>query len=381
MATPKQHIEHIRKNTFSIGGEKNPLAPMLDQAVKYLSAELYAKDVHFLMELIQNAEDNEYLEEVDPSLEVFLPKILSPFAMLEIPLRKGTGSLVILGKKELDSRACFLIAAQPYIFSNGYQIRFNEKPCPHCNLGYIVPEWVGDNPFLLSHIKQIYGSASTLPTTTLVLPLKPDKVNPVKQQLSSIHPEILLFLSKIKRLSVREDNEDPSINTVSAVAITRETNFVQRKNIDAESYTLHLSAEENGDEFEKECSYYLWKQKFPVRQENRVDLRMGVEDWVITLAFPNGERLHRGMKYSPGIYAFLPTEMVTNFPFIIQADFILASSRETIRWDNIWNQGILDCVPSAFIEALVSLVKTVDEAPLSSLPRMFRFLPVHKLPL
>jgi hypothetical protein len=29
------------------------LAPMLDQAVKYLSAELYTKDVHFLMELIQ----------------------------------------------------------------------------------------------------------------------------------------------------------------------------------------------------------------------------------------------------------------------------------------------------------------------------------------
>jgi sacsin len=53
MASPREHIEHIRKTTFSIGGEKNPLAPMLDQAVKYLSAELYTKDVHFLMELIQ----------------------------------------------------------------------------------------------------------------------------------------------------------------------------------------------------------------------------------------------------------------------------------------------------------------------------------------
>ncbi|KAJ6676432.1 ATP/DNA BINDING PROTEIN-RELATED [Salix viminalis] len=404
MASPKQHIEHIRKNTFSIGGEKNPLAPMLDQAVKYLSAELYAKDVHFLMELIQNAEDNEYLEEVDPSLEFvitsrditntgapatllmfnnekgFSAKNIESICSVGNSTKKGNRKLGYIGEKGIGFKSVFLIASQPYIFSNGYQIRFNEKPCPHCNLGYIVPEWVGDNPFLLSHIKQIYGSASTLPTTTLVLPLKPDKVNPVKQQLSSIHPEILLFLSKIKRLSVREDNEDPSINTVSAVAITRETNFVQRKNIDAESYTLHLSADENGDEFEKECSYYLWKQKFPVRQENRVDLRMGVENWVITLAFPNGERLHRGMKYSPGIYAFLPTEMVTNFPFIIQADFILASSRETIRWDNIWNQGILDCVPSAFIEALVSLVKTVDDAPLSSLPRMFRFLPVHSSP-
>ena len=53
MATPKGHIEEIRRNKFSIGGEPNPLTEDLHQAVKNLSAELYAKDVHFLMELIQ----------------------------------------------------------------------------------------------------------------------------------------------------------------------------------------------------------------------------------------------------------------------------------------------------------------------------------------
>jgi len=31
-----------------------------------------------------------------------------------------------------------------------------------------------------------------------VLPVKLDKVKPVKQQFSSIHPEVLLFLSKIR---------------------------------------------------------------------------------------------------------------------------------------------------------------------------------------
>jgi len=40
-----------------------------------------------------------------------------------------------------------------------------------------------------------------LPTTTIVLPLKLDKVKPVKLQLSSIHPEVLLFLSKIRHLA------------------------------------------------------------------------------------------------------------------------------------------------------------------------------------
>jgi len=273
----------------------------------------------------------------------------------------------------------FLLTAHPYIFSNGYQIRFSEKPCPHCDIGYIVPEWVEEKP-TFDDIKKIYGGAAgSLPTTTLILPLKPDKVNPVKQQLSNIHPEVMLFLSKIRHLSVREDNEDPKMNTVNAVSISSEINFCTRKNMNAESYTLHLSAEENGNS-EKECSYYMWKQKFPVRLENVVERRNDVEEWTVTLAFPNQERLHRG-KSLPGVYAFLPTEMVTNFPFIIQADFVLASSRETILLDNKWNQGILECVPSAFMDAFRTLViGRSNEAPISSLPPIFRFLPIDSSP-
>lgn len=53
MGTPREHIEEIRKTKFSIGGEPNPLTEDLHQAVMNLSGELYAKDVHFLMELIQ----------------------------------------------------------------------------------------------------------------------------------------------------------------------------------------------------------------------------------------------------------------------------------------------------------------------------------------
>ncbi|GMI67337.1 hypothetical protein like AT3G48770 [Hibiscus trionum] len=399
MATPKEHIELIRKTKFSIGGKPNPLSEDLHQAVRNLSAELYTKDVHFLMELIQNAEDNEYFEGLDPSLEFvitsrditatgapatllmfnnekgFSSKNIDSICSVGRSTKKGNRRRGYIGEKGIGFKSVFLISAQPYIFSNGYQIRFNEAPCPHCGLGYIVPEWIEENPTLDDIIK-VYGSGSVLPTTVIVLPLKPDKVKPVKQQLSSVEPEVLLFLSKIKRLSIREDNEDPRLNTVSGIAITSETNFVTRKNIDAESYTLLLSAEESSDKVGNECSYHIWKQKFPVRQENKVERRMDVEELVITLAFPTEERLQRGMKL-PGVYAFLPTEMVTNFPFIIQADFVLSSSRETILLDNKWNQGILDCVPSAFVNAFISLVKMTDEAPVSSLCRMFNFLPVN----
>ncbi|RDX71798.1 hypothetical protein CR513_48798, partial [Mucuna pruriens] len=389
----KEHIEDIRRNRFSIGGKTNPLMEDLHQAVKYLSAELYAKDVHFLMELIQNAEDNRYLEGGDPTLEFIVTSkditaTGAPATLLVFNNEKGFSSgnidsICSVGRSTkkgnridgIGFKSVFLITARPYIFSNGYQIRFSEEPCPHCGLGYIVPEWVEQNP-TLEDIKQIYrAGGDPLPTTTIVLPLKSDKVKPVKQQLSSIHPEVLLFLSKIKRLSIREDNKDPQLSTISSVAISSEINFMTRKNINAESYTLRLSEEENGDS-EKECDYYMWKQKFPVRAENRVERRMDVEELVVTLAFPNQERLQRG-ECLPGVYAFLPTEMISNFPFIIQADFVLASSRETIMLDDKWNQGILDCVPSAFMEAFKSLVKGIDKAPLSSLARMFQFLPVN----
>ncbi|GAU26213.1 hypothetical protein TSUD_354350 [Trifolium subterraneum] len=400
MATPKEHIEEIRTTKFSIGGKPNPLTEDLHHAVKNLSAELYAKDVHFLMELIQNAEDNHYHEGVSPKLEFvitsdditatgapatllifnnekgFSPKNIDSICSVGRSTKKGNRSSGYVGEKGIGFKSDFLVTAQPYIFSNGYQIRFNEKPCPHCSLGYVVPEWVEEKPTLLD-ITQIYGKDS-LPTTTIVLPLKPDKVIPVKQQLSSVHPEVLLFLSKIRHLSVREVNENPEHNTVTAVSISSEINFVTRKNMNAESYTLHLSAAENSDA-EKECSYYMWKQKFPVRSENVVERRTDVEEWVVTLAFPNQERLHSG-KSSPGVYAFLPTEMVTSFHFIIQADFVLASSRETILLDNKWNQGILECVPSAFMDAFRTLVIGSDEAPVSSLARMFKFLPIESSP-
>lgn len=50
----KLHIEEIRTQKFSIGKkESNPLTLDLHHAVTSLSAELYQKDIHFLMELIQ----------------------------------------------------------------------------------------------------------------------------------------------------------------------------------------------------------------------------------------------------------------------------------------------------------------------------------------
>ncbi|CAD6256983.1 unnamed protein product [Miscanthus lutarioriparius] len=387
-ASPREHVERIRRERYYIGrGEQNPLAEDMHQAVNYLSQELYSKDVHFLMELVQNAEDNEYPSEVAPSLEFlitskditgcgasstllifnnergFSATNIESICRVGKSTKKGNRHQGYIGEKGIGFKSVFLISSQPHIFSNGYQIKFNEKPCAECNIGYIVPQWVESTPSL-SDIEALYGCSKVLPTTIIILPLKSEKIDAVKRQLSSMHPEMLLFLTKIRKLSVREDNSDPSNTTVSEISISSEKNYQARKNMHAESYTIHLSAEGTGKD-EAEC-------------ENRVDKRAEIDEWVITLAFPHGGVLSRGKQLSPGIYAFLPTEMVTSFPFIIQADFLLASSREAILFDSPWNKGILECVPSAFMDAFVTLIKSgADASPSMSLPSMFNFLPVN----
>ncbi|KAF8659742.1 hypothetical protein HU200_058203 [Digitaria exilis] len=166
-------------------------------------------------------------------------------------------------------------------------------------------------------------------------------------------------------------NNDPKASKISQISISSEVDYRTRKDIDAESYTLHLAMDENSKGQEKECTYYMWKQKFAVKPECKIQKRMEVDRWVVTLAFPQGQRLGRRAQ-SPGVYAFLPTEMVTNLPFIIQADFLLASSQEPILFDSQWNRGILECVPYAFVNAFGALLKLSSDAPIFALPPIFR---------
>lgn len=254
------------------------------------------------------------------------------------------------------------------------QVRFSDEPNQECGIGYIVPEWIEMIP-TIEVITDVYGSERKLPMTTIILPLKSEKVKAVKKQLSEVHPELLLFLSKIKQLSVREQIDDSSTdNILSSISISRRIELLSTRDGRTSSYFVQLSAQDGTD---MKCWYYMWKQALPVKPESRIDGRSEVNEWAITLAFPFNKRLTRGAPCS-GIFAFLPTEMVTGFEFIIHADFMLASSRETILMDNKWNLGILDCLPSMFVDAFASYIKS-SEQPLSKLVAMFKFLPVDSL--
>ncbi|KAJ3701504.1 hypothetical protein LUZ61_005209 [Rhynchospora tenuis] len=405
MRAEQRRIQTIRREKFSITADassssisqsswSNPLTADLHNAVENLSTQLYAKDVHFLMELIQNAEDNEYPAGVEPSLEFIItskditetgaPATLLVFnneigfsrmnmeslCSVGLSTKKGKKKEGFIGEKGIGFKSVFLVSKRPYVFSNGYQIRFSDEPEKGCGIGYIVPEWVEEKP-TIGDLESIYGEGKELPATIIILPLRPEKVKGVKKQLSEVHPELLLFLSKIKRLSVREHAEGCSKEeTLCSISVSSCSGYVSMEDAGSFSWYVELFSHEE----DMKCQYYMWRQAFPVDPQSKTDGRKGIDMWNISLAFPLGERLTR-RTVQAGIYAFLPTTMVTNFPFIIHSDFILASSRETILLDNEWNLGILDCVGHAFVQAFHSYL---TDHSLPEITKMLQSVPVHE---
>ena len=73
-------VEAIRREEFGIGVELDAASSLLrhhqneriGRALQRLSQELYSKDTHFVLELVQNADDNSYASGVLPALEFIL---------------------------------------------------------------------------------------------------------------------------------------------------------------------------------------------------------------------------------------------------------------------------------------------------------------------
>ena len=76
----QKFIEDIRQTEFGMGVElgasgaelRQRMNDRLGRALHRLSQDLYSKDVHFVLELVQNADDNAYEAEVWPAVEFIL---------------------------------------------------------------------------------------------------------------------------------------------------------------------------------------------------------------------------------------------------------------------------------------------------------------------
>jgi hypothetical protein len=226
-----------------------------------------------------------------------------------------------IGEKGIGFKSVFAISDRPEIHSSGFHFRFDASSSNP--LGYVVPEWL--------------PGCSEQPGTRIVLPAKNGQ-SFTADQLGDLSAELLLFLRKLRRLAFTDQETGASL-------------IVERHD---RKHRVRLTARTAEDIFAPsvvdETSYLMARHTLSVEDIDE-DRRPDMKTTEIVLAFPlnaEGAALATG---SPPVFAFLPVRTF-GFSFIIQADFLLSSSREEIHRTWTWNVRIRDELAGAFADAL-----------------------------
>ena len=182
-ACAKVIVRNILEDEFGVGLDLNPEQERLFQTgrkregrgLHRLSSELYSRDTHFVLELVQNADDNSYPDDFFtgasdiPSIMFVVSKtcvtvLNNECGFQEKDIRalcdvgkstKGKHkkgyignqifclrcfSLAISsGQKGIGFKSVFRVTDIPEVHSNGFYIRFDANSGP---IGYIFPHWI-----------------------------------------------------------------------------------------------------------------------------------------------------------------------------------------------------------------------------------------------
>lgn len=333
MSKEKELIDSIRQDAIDFKHDKK----YQDRYEEYenmkqtLSDNLYSKNSHFIYELIQNAEDNLYNKSITPTLKFivsnqgiltqnneigFNESNIESICKFSTSSKKGQKELGYIGEKGLGFKSVFAITEKPLVHSNSYLFYFKTGE-------YTIPYWVSNKD-----LDQYPKEFSQKDTTNIYLPFKDDfqHRDDIANKIKDIEPIVLLFLSKLGCLQILENNQQ--IINVERVSSKSFENFDE---------TL-LVFNEN------EESYYT-KKKIISRPKDLLEpKREKVDKREIVIAFPH---LDNKLK-EDRIFSFLPTEMKTGLPFLIQSDFILIGNRENIIQENNWNLWLLDEIVDFF---------------------------------
>ena len=347
---PNEQFEQIQRIRNEFHRESERIRDSLNNTIQNLAGELYSRNPHFIFELIQNAEDNSY-KNPSPSLSFRLTRT-------DLTDTRGSeGALIIennetgftyddvdvickagesrkekaqgyIGEKGIGFKSVFLVTTNPHIFSNGYHFCLPERD-EETGFGYIVPKWVAPPEGLD-------------PTQThIILPLtKADfGYDKIEGMLLDIEPETFLFLSKLQEIRIQTDSG---------------TNLSILKN-DAAMPEIEILVEgkKQYQSFSKVDEFLICTKVFSKPADIHHEKRKRIEMREISIAFPLDEDSASAGK----IFAYLPVRSDTGFPFLINADFILPSSREDILKEEPWNHWLMDCVANLVASMLLPALK------------------------
>ena len=171
-------------------------------SIHSLAEQLYQKSTHFLLELIQNADDNNYLSS-NPTLNITLSGRTLRIDCNEIGftrrnteaicrigrstkagLDKSTG---YIGEKGIGFKSVFKVADVVWIHSWHYSFMFDKNT----KLGMITPIWTA------------FPCPPKAGYTSIYLQLTDDcNVPELWREIKSLDPKLLIFLHKLREINI-----------------------------------------------------------------------------------------------------------------------------------------------------------------------------------
>ncbi len=320
------------------------VSKFIDQ-IKLVASEQYTTLDHFLLELLQNADDNEYDAGVLPSVsleldeETFLLRnnergftaenlFAITYAAATTKLRKKTANTFI-GEKGIGFKSVFAVAEYVDIHSPPYhfQLRNDEFIVPHP-----VPKETSEGTTIRLRLKRMDPPVHE----TLSRRLK---------ALAESAQEFTIFLQKIEKLRVY----DRISRKQSDVTIER----------DRENQYCIVST--NG--MIREYKLFNYTKTLPpdVVSTRFADLNEPLEREII-FAVPLPDKAAPPVKSDGKLFCFLPTLITTATPVHIQIDAKTTTSRENILpfANSPWNRAIFDNLSESLADMLERMTEIGD---------------------
>lgn len=346
-------VELIRREEFGLDSNLNGSESCivkkqharLGRALHCLSQELYSQDSHLLLELVQNADDNIYPVDVDPTLvfilhesgivvlnneKGFSAQNIRALCDIGNSTKKGSGAGYI-GKKGIGFKSVFRVTDAPEIHSNGFHVKFD---ITEGQIGFVLPTVIApvDVKIYSQLLSGKTSSDDAIWKTCIVLPFRSKSkdvadLTSIITMFSDLHPSLLLFLHRLRCIKFMNKVKNTLVN--------------MRREILGNGIVKVTHGQDT-------MNWLVVSKKLAANH-----IRPDVETTEIALAFTLEENESR--EYKPNlspqpVFAFLPLRHY-GLKFILQGDFVLPSSREEVDGNSAWNQWLLSEFPALYVSA------------------------------
>lgn len=384
------------------------------QATYRLSGDLYKEATHFLYEMLQNADDNDYAPHNIATVLLhceshqFTGNILTVYNNelgfrnkdIEAICQTGGSTKTMagyIGKKGIGWKSVFAVSREPEVHSGYAHFKFDcrsEIEGGLGNVGQLAPTFIDTEmiPEIPNPIMNAMNNSSLVPSfipgTIIRLPFgftgdrgsqattTPNKQNDlvsferIEAALSLLlqTPSMLLFMRKLKTISVnivretKDGKKQSHMRTLQRqpdepIALYHSATGNRKHSAYIATVVETDFSNHEGNPKQITHRWLMYHQSVPLEEapDRIIPVSTTSKFTEVVLAFPfasgksdfaaqDSHTRNRSTflgNESQKVFAFLPVDDY-GLPFVVQADWILPSTRESIRVDNLWNIWLMN---------------------------------------